>query len=84
MIQLVCFFSAWLLIITSIWRVGNTLKKGYAHVKKMHSIPCANCQFFTGDYRLKCTVNPTSALTESALECRDYQSNVSSFSTDNY
>jgi hypothetical protein len=84
MIQLVCCFSAWLLIITSIWRVWNTINNGYTHLKKLHSIPCANCQFFTGDYRLKCTVNPMSALTESALECKDYRPEVSVFSTDNY
>jgi hypothetical protein len=84
MIQLVCCFSAWLLIFTSVWKVWKTTKTGWSHLKKLHSIPCANCQFFTGDYRLKCTVNPMDALTESALDCRDYQSSLSALSADKY
>ena len=43
-----------------------------AQAKKMHSIPCTKCRFFTGDYRLKCTVNPSIANTESAIGCGDY------------
>ena len=41
--------------------------------KQMHQIPCSGCQYFTDDYRLKCTVNPTIANTEEAIECLDYQ-----------
>lgn len=40
--------------------------------KKMHSIPCTKCRFFTGDYRLKCTANPSIANTEEAIECIDF------------
>lgn len=39
----------------------------------MHQIPCSNCQFFTNDYRLKCTVNPSVANTERAINCCDYR-----------
>ncbi|WP_322744170.1 MULTISPECIES: hypothetical protein [unclassified Coleofasciculus] len=38
----------------------------------MHQIPCAYCQFFTNDHRLKCTVNPSIASSENAINCRDY------------
>jgi hypothetical protein len=38
----------------------------------MHQIPCAKCQFFTNDHRLKCTVNPIIANTERAICCSDY------------
>ena len=41
--------------------------------KKMHQIPCTKCRFFTGDYRLKCTVNPHIANTEEAIGCSDRQ-----------
>ena len=41
--------------------------------KKMHQIPCTKCRFFTGDYRLKCTVNPHIANTEEAIGCDDCQ-----------
>nr|WP_232225199.1 hypothetical protein [Dactylococcopsis salina] len=47
----------------------------YATVKRsqiMHQVPCPNCQFFTNDYRLKCTVNPLVANTEQAITCQDY------------
>ena len=44
-----------------------------AQAKKMHSIPCTKCRFFTGDYRLKCTANPSIANTEQAIDCIDYQ-----------
>ncbi|MGK7958023.1 MAG: hypothetical protein AB4063_22620 [Crocosphaera sp.] len=41
--------------------------------KKMHQIPCSDCQYFTNDYRLKCPVNPFQASTEAAINCQDYQ-----------
>ncbi|WP_373403961.1 hypothetical protein [Cylindrospermopsis raciborskii] len=43
--------------------------------QKMHQIPCPNCQFFTNNYRLKCTVNPYTASTEGAIGCPDYHPN---------
>jgi hypothetical protein len=73
MIQLVCCLSTWVLIFTSIWKLYSVLKSGILYMKKIHNIPCSNCQFFTGDYRLKCTVNPIDAMTESALSCRDFE-----------
>ena len=45
-----------------------------ATAKKMHRIPCTKCQFFTGDYRLKCTINPHIANTEEAIGCSDCRS----------
>ncbi|NJR69347.1 MAG: hypothetical protein HC771_12300 [Synechococcales cyanobacterium CRU_2_2] len=36
-------------------------------------MPCSNCRYFTGDYRLKCTVNPYVALSEEAIGCRDFE-----------
>ncbi|MDJ0571308.1 MAG: hypothetical protein QNJ53_19965 [Pleurocapsa sp. MO_192.B19] len=44
-----------------------------ARARKMHQIPCTKCRFFTGDYRLKCTVNPSIANTEEAINCPDCQ-----------
>jgi hypothetical protein len=38
----------------------------------MHKIPCPNCQFFTNDHRLKCTIKPLIANTEDAISCQDY------------
>jgi len=44
-----------------------------AQTRQMHRIPCAGCQFFTSDYHLKCTVHPSLALTEDAIDCMDYE-----------
>lgn len=52
-----------------------TFQQGITYVKRLHQIPCSRCTFFTGDYRLKCTVHPYNALTETALNCIDYEPN---------
>lgn len=58
-----------------VWRMLHTLKQGTNYVRRLHKIPCSGCAYFTGDYRLKCTVHPISALTEEAIDCMDYISN---------
>ncbi|WAL59781.1 hypothetical protein [Thermocoleostomius sinensis] len=50
------------------------LQEAVHHAGKMHKIPCAKCQFFTGNYQLKCTVHPSIALSEAAIDCPDYRS----------
>ena len=57
-----------------VWRLLHTLKQGANYVGRLHKIPCSGCAYFTGDYRLKCTVHPVSALTEEAIDCVDYVS----------
>jgi hypothetical protein len=39
----------------------------------LHQIPCPDCMYFTGDYRLKCPVHPIEALSEEALNCKDFE-----------
>ena len=56
-----------------IWRTWATLLAGIQHLRRLHQIPCSRCTYFTRDYRLKCTVHPTIALTEDAIACRDYE-----------
>lgn len=55
------------------WSLVSFILDTVAGAKKMHQIPCTKCHFFTGDYRLKCTVNPHVANTEDAIHCSDYQ-----------
>jgi hypothetical protein len=57
-----------------VWSLQRAFREGIIHLKRLHSIPCSRCAYFTGDYRLKCTVHPIIALTEEALECGDYES----------
>ena len=55
------------------WSVLSFVVDTIARAKEMHQIPCTKCRFFTGDYRLKCTVNPQVANTEQAIDCPDYR-----------
>lgn len=55
------------------WSLISCTLDVIAQAKKMHQIPCTKCRFFTGDYHLKCTVNPSVANTEQAIGCGDYR-----------
>lgn len=55
------------------WSLISFVMDVMATAKRMHQIPCTKCRFFTGDYRLKCTVNPHVANTEEAIGCCDRQ-----------
>lgn len=68
----ICFITAWYLVLMGVWRMGSAIYDGIALSRRLHQIPCADCQFFTGDPRLKCTVHPDSALSENAIGCMDY------------
>ncbi len=68
------FISFWLfLMIVFSFTVVRAFKKGAEQLKKLHQIPCYKCDFFTNDYRLKCTVHPTIACSEEALGCTDFE-----------
>ncbi|WP_413165687.1 hypothetical protein ACL6C3_04420 [Capilliphycus salinus ALCB114379] len=73
-VRLLYSISALGLTALFIWSLQQAFRDGIHHLKRLHSIPCSRCAYFTGDYRLKCTVNPKMALTEEALGCRDYES----------
>ena len=57
------------------WSLVSFVYGLISEARVMHQIPCSKCIFFTGDYRLKCTVKPQIANTEKAIACGDYQSN---------
>ena len=69
----VCFITTWVVIFMLFSNLLSMGREGIKQAKRLHTIPCANCVFFTGDYHLKCTVNPTDALTERAIHCPDYR-----------
>ncbi|MEH1872562.1 hypothetical protein [Nostoc sp.] len=69
----ICFVVAWtvtILVVLSLWTAA---RDSVTTAKQMHQIPCSGCQFFTDNYRLKCTVRPSIANTEEAIHCLDYQ-----------
>ena len=69
----ICLLFAWATIALLFWSAWNTLRQGINTLKRLHRIPCDRCVFFTEDYRLKCTVRPIEALTEDAIDCRDFE-----------
>lgn len=71
--SLLCMIGILSLIGIGLWNLCLTFREGISYVKRLHQIPCSRCAFFTGDYRLKCTVHPDQALTETALNCHDYE-----------
>jgi hypothetical protein len=56
-----------------IWPLWATGRAAIQQGQQMHQVPCAGCCFFTGDYTLKCTVHPKTALSISAIDCADYR-----------
>ncbi len=66
-------FCVWLLALCLILSFWNTVQEGIRHLQRLHQIPCDRCQYFTGEYLLKCTVHPCKALSEAAIECLDFE-----------
>ncbi|MBN3948869.1 MAG: hypothetical protein V7K14_25070 [Nostoc sp.] len=69
----ICFVVAWTVIILLVVNLWAAARDSVTTAKQMHQIPCTGCQFFTDNYRLKCTVRPSIANTEEAINCSDYQ-----------
>lgn len=53
-------------------RVRFNRKEVVVDIKTIHQIPCRNCKFYSNDPHLKCAVNPSTVLTEQAINCSDY------------
>ena len=74
MLHLLLCISIWVTVASVVaYQTISGLAQGTKYLKKLHSIPCANCAYFTGDYRLKCPLCPKIALSELAIGCRDFQ-----------
>jgi hypothetical protein len=69
----ICFVVAWSIVLLVIWSLFSATRDGVKQVKHLHRIPCANCQFFTNSAYLKCPVHPSTALSEEAIGCRDFE-----------
>lgn len=53
-----CRMAIWMGLIGFVLAIGLAVRDGYIRLRRLHQIPCSRCAFFTGDYRLKCTVHP--------------------------
>jgi hypothetical protein len=70
--NLIFLLAAWSLVFSVVLSTVQIMRDGFQVAKRMHKIPCPNCQFFTGNHYLKCTVHPSWALTEEAIHCSDF------------
>ncbi|MGV2829079.1 hypothetical protein [Myxosarcina sp. GI1(2024)] len=79
MLHLILCISVWSLIsLFLLWRTMKVGQQAINHVQRLHQIPCSKCAYFTGDYRLKCAVNPIDAMSEAAIDCRDFTAGADS------
>ena len=69
-----CFVLAWATLGFGAWSVWAALRDGVRRAQRMHQIPCSQCQYFSGNYLLKCPIHPREALSEAAIGCRDFAS----------
>lgn len=72
-VPMLCFALAWMIVVIFVLSMVSMMKDGIANVRQMHRIPCANCQYATNDYRLKCSVHPSMAFSEEAVNCQDFE-----------
>ncbi len=68
----ICSVATWVLILLILQTLYLAVRDAIATTRTLHQIPCSDCQFFTENYYLKCTVHPTYALTKAAINCRDF------------
>ncbi|WP_071596202.1 hypothetical protein [Leptolyngbya boryana] len=68
-----CCFCIFALLTGFLFSLSWAGQDGMRRLRRLHRIPCSRCAYFTGDYNLKCTVRPCEALTEAAIQCRDFE-----------
>ena len=65
-----------LMILSTIGILIHTcISKGWQHFFSFKPPPqtlCHRCQYFSDNHYLKCALHPENALTEQAVDCRDY------------
>lgn len=69
-----CMVIAWGTMLLAAWGIWSAMRDGVQRAQQMHQIPCAGCQYFSGNYLLKCPIHPKEALSEAAIGCRDFES----------
>jgi hypothetical protein len=56
-----------------VWSIFQAAAVARVQLRRMHQVPCDRCIYFTNSSHLKCTVHPCKALTENAIDCRDFE-----------
>ena len=50
-------------------------RQHFSSFKPPPKTPCYRCRYFSDNHYLKCALHPETALTEQAVDCRDYCQN---------
>ena len=67
------FVICWVAIFLMLSKRVRLARKEIAiNIRSLDKIPCKNCNFYSNDPHLKCAVNPSSVMTEKAVDCSDY------------
>ncbi|MEO1590664.1 MAG: hypothetical protein AAFU71_05150 [Cyanobacteria bacterium J06632_22] len=69
----ICFLMAWSLVLLVLWQLFAVARDGVSQAHRLHQIPCADCRFFTNSHHLKCPVHPSTAMTQAAIRCGDFE-----------
>ncbi|TVP66220.1 MAG: hypothetical protein EA342_12350 [Leptolyngbya sp. LCM1.Bin17] len=72
MLRLGQLLAPWTVLALFIWTGYLILRDTIRYSVGLHKIPCSRCKFFTGNYRLKCTIHPSLAMSEAAINCADF------------
>jgi len=64
--------AIWAVLVMFVLTLLVAVEDGIQRLRQLHQIPCHRCQYYTGSPYLKCPVHPMRALSEEAINCRDY------------
>jgi hypothetical protein len=70
---MLCPIAMIVLLLGFLWAVSIALRESTTRLRRLHSIPCDRCVYFTGNRYLQCTVHPYKAFTEDAVDCYDFE-----------
>jgi hypothetical protein len=72
LLRLIAIAGAWGLVSILLLGLVEFVREVWQRSSRLHQIPCAHCQYYTGQPVLKCTLHPKSALSEEAIHCPDF------------
>ncbi len=79
-LQPILFLFAWLFSAMFISTIVSSIVDVRKRSATMHQIPCHSCRYSTNNHYLRCTVNPSTAFSESAINCFDFYKNSTCYS----
>lgn len=72
-LALLCPVMIWSVLMSFFLSLMVAFEDAIKRLRRMHQIPCSHCQYYTGSHYLKCPIHPITALSEEAIQCRDFE-----------